>query len=52
MPTIEKANEVDDRPEVIDFRTDYREKVYPMVPSGASNSDVILGPEADKRGGR
>ena len=48
-PTIEKANSIDDRPVVIDFRTDYREKVYPMVPAGASNDDVILGPEADKR---
>ena len=33
-PTIEKANSIDDRPVVIDFRTDYREKVYPMVPGG------------------
>ena len=30
--TIEKANAIDDRPVVIDFRVDYREKVYPMVP--------------------
>ena len=44
MPTIEKANEIDDRPVVIDFRTDCREKVYPMVPAGASNDDIILGP--------
>ena len=34
VPTIEKANEIDDRPVVIDFRTDYREKVYPMVAAG------------------
>ena len=34
LPAIEKANEIDDRPVVIDFRTDAREKVYPMVPSG------------------
>ena len=34
VPTIEKANEIDDRPVVIDFRTDYREKVYPMVAGG------------------
>jgi acetolactate synthase-1/2/3 large subunit len=45
VPTIEKANEIDDRPVVIDFRTDWREKVYPMVPAGASNDDIILGPE-------
>ena len=52
VPTIEKANAIDDRPVVIDFRTDYREKVYPMVAAGSSNDDVIIGPEADTRGGR
>jgi acetolactate synthase-1/2/3 large subunit len=52
VPTIEKANSIDDRPVVIDFRTDYREKVYPMVAPGTSNDDVILGPETDTRGGR
>jgi acetolactate synthase-1/2/3 large subunit len=45
VATIEKANAIHDRPVVIDFRTDWREKVYPMVPAGASNDDVILGPE-------
>jgi acetolactate synthase-1/2/3 large subunit len=49
-PTIEKANEIDDRPVVVDFRTDYREKVYPMVPAGGSNDDVILGPEYGEGG--
>jgi acetolactate synthase-1/2/3 large subunit len=52
VPTIEKANEVDDRPVVIDFRTDYREKVYPMVASGTSNDDIILGPATDTAGAR
>jgi acetolactate synthase I/II/III large subunit len=52
VPTIEKANEVDDRPVVIDFRTDYREKVYPMVAAGDSNDDIILGPATDTAGGR
>ncbi|MFM7616874.1 MAG: acetolactate synthase large subunit [Actinomycetes bacterium] len=47
QPTIEKANAIDDRPVVIDFRTDYREKVFPMVPAGASNDDVIV---AEKNG--
>jgi len=37
---------------VVDFRVDYREKVYPMVPAGGSNDDIILGPEFDKPGGR
>ncbi len=34
LPAIEKANQIDDRPVVIDFRTDAREKVYPMVAVG------------------
>ena len=52
VPTIEKANEIDDRPVVIDFRTDYREKVYPMVAPGTSNDDVILDPAHDTYGER
>lgn len=44
-PAIEKANEINDRPVVIEFRTDSSEKVFPMVPSGASNDEIILGPE-------
>jgi acetolactate synthase-1/2/3 large subunit len=50
VTTIEKANEIDDRPVVVDFRTDWREKVYPMVPAGASNDDIILGPEFGEGG--
>ncbi|MGH8983407.1 MAG: acetolactate synthase large subunit [Acidimicrobiia bacterium] len=52
VPTIEKANEIDDRPVVVDFRVDYREKVYPMVPAGGSNDDIILDPAHDRPGGR
>jgi acetolactate synthase-1/2/3 large subunit len=52
VPTIEKANEIDDRPVVIDFRVDYQEKVYPMVPAGGSNDDIILDPAHDRPGGR
>ncbi len=52
VPTIEKANAIDDRPVVVDFRTDYREKVYPMVAAGTSNDDIILDPAHDKYGAR
>jgi acetolactate synthase-1/2/3 large subunit len=52
VPTIEKANEIDDRPVVIDFRVDYREKVYPMVAAGTSNDDIILDPAHDTHGAR
>jgi acetolactate synthase I/II/III large subunit len=44
LPAIEKANDIDDRPVVIDFRTDSREKVYPMVPAGLSNDDIVVDP--------
>jgi acetolactate synthase-1/2/3 large subunit len=40
QPTIDKANAIDDRPVVIEFRTDAGEKVFPMVASGQSNSAV------------
>ncbi len=43
-PVIDKANAIDDRPVVVDFRTDSQEKVFPMVPAGASNSDVVVHP--------
>ncbi|HEX2192157.1 MAG TPA: acetolactate synthase large subunit [Acidimicrobiales bacterium] len=49
-PAVEKANSVDDRPVVIDFRVDYSEKVYPMVAAGTSNDDIILGPEQGEGG--
>jgi acetolactate synthase-1/2/3 large subunit len=50
-PAIDKANDVDDRPVVIDFRTDAFEKVYPMVAAGASNDDIVVDP-AHGQGGR
>ncbi|MGO9581968.1 MAG: biosynthetic-type acetolactate synthase large subunit [Acidimicrobiales bacterium] len=43
-PAIEKANDIDDRPVVIDFRTDSMEQVFPMVPAGASNDDIVVHP--------
>jgi acetolactate synthase-1/2/3 large subunit len=52
QPTIDKANEIDDRPVVIDFRTDEREKVFPMVPAGASNDDVVVHPAQQPGGER
>jgi acetolactate synthase-1/2/3 large subunit len=42
---IEKAYAIEDRSVVIDFRVDPREMVFPMVPSGGSNDDIILGPD-------
>ncbi len=42
---IEKALSVEDRSVVIDFRCDPHEMVFPMVPAGSSNDDIILWPE-------
>jgi len=50
VAAVEKANAIDDRPVVIDFRVDWREKVYPMVAAGTSNDNVILGPEMGEGG--
>jgi acetolactate synthase-1/2/3 large subunit len=52
QPTIDKANEIDDRPVVVEFRTDSNEKVFPMVPAGASNDDVLVPPFQDGQHGR
>ena len=43
-PAIIKANEVDDLPVVLDFRVDAQEKVFPMVPAGASNDEIVVSP--------
>jgi acetolactate synthase-1/2/3 large subunit len=50
-PAIDKANAVDDRPVVIDFRTDASEKVFPMVAAGSSNDDIVVDP-SQTRGDR
>jgi len=48
-PAIVKANEINDRSVVIEFRTQSSEKVYPMVPAGGSNDSIIVDPsQADQ----
>jgi acetolactate synthase-1/2/3 large subunit len=42
---IDKALSIEDRSVVIDFRVDDKEMCFPMVPAGASNDDIIVGPE-------
>ena len=46
---IEQANAIDDRPVVIDFRTDASEKVFPMVPAGLSNDAIMVHPSQEQR---
>jgi acetolactate synthase-1/2/3 large subunit len=50
QPIIDKANSIDDRPVVIDFRTDAREKVYPMVAAGTTNDQIIVDPTQGEGG--
>ncbi len=44
-PVIEKALAINDRPVVVEFACDPDAMVFPMVPAGGSNDDVVLGPE-------
>jgi acetolactate synthase-1/2/3 large subunit len=48
-PAIEKANSINDRSVVVEFRTEQSEKVFPMVPAGHSNDDLILHPTQQDR---
>ncbi len=48
-PAIEKANSINDRPVVVEFRTEAAEGVFPMVPAGHSNDDVIVHPTQRER---
>ena len=41
-PAIEKALAIEDRPVVVEFRCDPEAMVFPMVPAGASNSDMVV----------
>ncbi len=43
--TLDKALAVPDTPVVVDFRVHDREGVFPMVPAGRPNDDIVLGPE-------
>jgi acetolactate synthase-1/2/3 large subunit len=44
QPAIQKANEIDDRPVVLEFRSESGENVFPMVPAGRTNSEVVVDP--------
>ena len=46
---IDKANSINDRPVVVDFRVDAGEKVFPMVAAGQSNDNLMLHPTQSAR---
>ena len=39
--TLDKAFAIGDTPVLVDFRVDVNEKVFPMVPAGASNDEIV-----------
>jgi acetolactate synthase-1/2/3 large subunit len=48
-PAIEKANSINDRSVVVEFRVAASEKVFPMVPAGMSNDQIVLPPSQQSR---
>lgn len=44
-PTLEKALAINDRPVVVEVKCDPDAMVFPMVPAGGSNDDVVLSAE-------
>lgn len=42
---IDKMLAVDDKPVVLEVLTDREEMCFPMVPAGASNDTIVMGPE-------
>jgi acetolactate synthase I/II/III large subunit len=49
QPAIDLANSINDRPVVVDFRTDASENVFPMVPAGFSNDNLLVHPSQEAR---
>ncbi|PSO54868.1 MAG: acetolactate synthase large subunit [Actinobacteria bacterium QS_5_72_10] len=49
--TLDKALAIGDAPVIVDFRVDASEKVFPMIPAGASNDDIMESPEECTPGG-
>ncbi len=41
---VERANSIDHAPVVVEFVVEPEENVYPMVPGGRSNSDIVVPP--------
>jgi acetolactate synthase-1/2/3 large subunit len=48
-PVLKKALKIKDKPVFMDFIVDWKEKVFPMVPAGASIDEMIFGEEEEKK---
>jgi acetolactate synthase-1/2/3 large subunit len=47
-PVLKQALKIKDRPVLMDFIVDWKEKVYPMVPAGAAIDEMIFAEEEKK----
>jgi acetolactate synthase-1/2/3 large subunit len=48
VPVLKQAMKIKDKPVFMDFIVDWKEKVYPMVPAGASIDEMIFEEEQKK----
>ncbi len=48
VPVLKEALKIKDRPVFMDFKVDWREKVFPMVPAGAAIDEMIFDEEKKK----
>ena len=46
---IDKANSINDRPVVVEFRVAPTEQVFPMVAAGKGNDEIMLQPSQEKK---
>jgi len=46
---IDKANSINDRPVVVEFRVEPTEQVFPMVAAGKGNDEIMLQPSQENR---
>ena len=46
---IDKANSINERPVVVEFRVAPTEQVFPMVAAGRSNDEIMLQPSQEKK---
>ncbi len=46
---IDKANSINDRPVVVEFRVEPTEQVFPMVAAGRGNDEIMLQPSQENR---
>ncbi len=49
IPVLKEAFKVKDKPVIMDFVVDWKEKVFPMVPAGAAIDEMIFNEEVEEK---